>query len=274
MFRTLGFGTYFFLRYKDLNVKFHIKEILYGNIFHIMSRLCPVCNTFKPPNDFRTRSYCQSCFNIKRKAKREEDAANADSKFVLPNLTIDVNDEEKFEEALVILEAAKAEMIHLHDKKPILSLPYEVPEIIYKYFKKCIDRGTSLTRIEGSIYAKISNEEFLKTFEIERPEFIKVSHKLTYLIDYIRVFREAYNIFIEDYNFNNRRINPDFKKIPDITTFYNFNTKSIEISDNILRLTPEVFIQKIKDETQELHVLIYFHLEHYFDQYYELYGLV
>ena len=243
-----------------------------------MNRCCSICYEDKPSSEFTDRTFCRSCYNQKRRVKRATTTdtglpASSGDVMTLEKLMANLNAGENIELSLDLVERIKSDLMNIRDKKMILSLPKTIAEPAFMYFKKCTELGMSLTRIQDNMYAKIPPDVFQDTFEVSREDFIKVSHELSFLIDYIRCLKDAYNQFVEDHNFNMRTIDSSFEKIKDIRTFYNFTTKSIEMSDNPLRLTQKTFLQKLRDETQNHYGLMYFHQKHYFDAWYEQYGI-
>jgi hypothetical protein len=242
-----------------------------------MSRRCTICLIEKPSEEFPDRTYCKSCHNQKRRAKRAgtdtELDVNLTNVNVLEKLMSNLSSQDNIELSLDLVEKIRSDLINIKDKKPTLSLPITIPDAAFQYFKCCMEMGMSLTTMQNQMYVKHDEDYFKETYGVERPEFIKVSHELSFLIDYIRCLKDAYNQFIEDRNFANRQFNPNFEKIKDIQTFYNFATKSIEMSDNPLRLDQKTFLRKLRDETQNHHGLTYFHQKHYFDRWYEQFAL-
>lgn len=243
-----------------------------------MSRTCTVCQEEKPLEDFPNRLlYCRACYNQKRKVKRNEsenvygtvlaDVYNLEK--IIPTL----NEDTDVNNIMEMLDQIKLNVAQIRVKKLILSLPITIPDVAFTYFKNCMEMGMSLTTMQNQMYAKYDEDYFKSTFGVERPDFIKVSHELSFLIDYIRCLKDAYNQFIEDKNFATRQVVPGHEKIKDVQTSYDFVNKSIVFSDNPLRLDQKTFLSKLRDETQNHHGLMYFHQKHYFDRWYEQFGL-
>jgi len=238
-----------------------------------MSKICSVCQEDKPLIEYNKRySFCKLCQNIRKKlnkiSKDSEFSEIKNNMCTLEKLMFYFN-EENSDTILGLIEKIRNDLICIKERKTILSLPITIPPAAFQYFKRCMEMGMSLTTMQNRMYAKCDEEYFKKTYGVERPEFIKVSHELSFLIDYIRCLKDAYNQFIEDINFATRQFDPNIEKIKDIQTFYNFNTQSIEMSDNPLKLDQKTFLIKLRDETQNHHGLTYFHQKHYFDRWYE-----
>ena len=239
-------------------------------------RSCTICFEDKPLVHFSDRTFCRLCYNKKRRSTRtciEPDIITLEKLITNLNTIDKIDTIDRISISINLIDRIKLELEIIQAKKLILRLPLTIAEPAYYYFKTCSDLGMSVTRIQNQMYAKYPEDEFKADFGIERSEFIKVSHELSFLIDYIRCLKDAYNQFIEDYNFGNRRHNPDFEKIEDIKTFYNFTTNCIEMSDNPLKLDQLAFLRKLKDETQNHHGLTYFHQKHYFDRWYCEFGI-
>jgi hypothetical protein len=242
-----------------------------------MSKTCSICQEEKPLTEYNKRYlFCKSCQTIRKRLGRMNDdsdfSAITGNVYSLEKLMSSFN-EENSDTILGLIEKIRNDLISIKERKPILSLPITIPPAAFQYFKRCMEMGMSLTTMQNRMYIKCDEDYFEETYGVKRPEFIKVSHELSFLIDYIRCLKDAYNQFVEDHNFATRRFDPNFEKIKDIQTFYNFNTQSIEMSDNPLRLDQKTFLRKLRDETQNHHGLTYFHQKHYFDRWYEQFAL-
>lgn len=243
-----------------------------------MLRKCTVCQEDKPVEDFPKRlSYCRTCYNQKRKLKRDglenEYSSVMTDVYSLEKIIPTLTENDDIDDIMEMLEKIKINVSQIREKKLVLSLPITIPDAAFQYFKRCAEMGVSITNMQNRMYVKCDEDYFKETYGVERPEFIKVSHELSFLIDYIRCLKDAYNQFIEDHNFATRQFNPTYEKIKDIQTIYNFSTKSIEMTDNPLRLDRKTFLRKLRDETQNHHGLMYFHQKHYFDRWYEEYSV-
>jgi hypothetical protein len=245
-----------------------------------MSRRCSICFEEKSSEEFPDRTYCRSCHNQKRRAKRAttstldvEVTQSLGNVNVLEKLMSNLSTQDNLDLSLDLLEKIRSDLISIKERKPTLDLPMIIPDAAFQYFKRCTEMGMSLTTMQNRMYVKCDEDYFKETYGVERPEFIKVSHELSFLIDYIRCLKDAYNQFIEDHNFATRHFNPDYEKIKDIQTSYNFNSKCIEMSDNPLRLDRKTFLRKLRDETQNHHGLMYFHQKGYFNRWYEQFSV-
>jgi DNA-directed RNA polymerase subunit RPC12/RpoP len=241
-----------------------------------MAKVCSICGKEKPLEAYNTRYlFCKNCQYNRSKSKHNIKNDNVRLMSEIYNLSkLSINSKDRnLINILRTIKKNKIDLIEPNDEKIILKLPFTIAEPAYNYFKKCTEYGMSLTNIQDSMYAKMDSNIFREHFGVERTDFIKVSHELSILIDYIRCLKDAYNQFIEDRNFTLKRINPDLEKMKDIQTFYNFDMECIETTDNPLKLDKKTFLKKLRDETQNHYGLMYFHQKHYFDRWYEEYDV-